>query len=96
MALTWPGKSLLLLLMLRMEVTVSHGVVCVCVMRVRRPVLAFHGTADKNIQPICETGFLVPGTSGFKHATDTGWYGRGVSVVTHAQAQSLHPVCVSH
>ncbi len=25
------------------------------------PVLAFHGTAVANIQPICETGFKVPG-----------------------------------
>ncbi|CAF5222027.1 unnamed protein product, partial [Rotaria magnacalcarata] len=24
------------------------------------PVLAFHGTAIANIQPICETGFKVP------------------------------------
>ncbi|UJR36762.1 hypothetical protein I4U23_029477 [Adineta vaga] len=41
------------------------------------PVLAFHGTAIANIQPICETGFKVPGQKGFKHATDTGYYGRG-------------------
>ncbi|CAF0808309.1 unnamed protein product [Adineta ricciae] len=41
------------------------------------PVLAFHGTAVANIQPICETGFKVPGQKGFKHATDTGYYGRG-------------------
>jgi aprataxin and PNK-like factor len=25
------------------------------------PVLAFHGTAVANIQPICETGFKIPG-----------------------------------
>ena len=25
------------------------------------PVLAFHGTAEGNIQPICESGFKVPG-----------------------------------
>ncbi|XP_060085829.1 uncharacterized protein LOC132565212 [Ylistrum balloti] len=42
------------------------------------PVLAFHGTDEKNIHPICETGFKVPGDSGFKHKTDTGWYGKGV------------------
>ncbi|CAF2086879.1 unnamed protein product [Rotaria magnacalcarata] len=41
------------------------------------PVLAFHGTAIANIQPICETGFKVPGQKGFKHATDSGYYGRG-------------------
>ncbi|XP_033761484.1 uncharacterized protein LOC117343249 [Pecten maximus] len=42
------------------------------------PVLAFHGTDEKNINPICETGFKVPGDTGFKHKTDTGWYGKGV------------------
>ncbi|XP_069111870.1 uncharacterized protein [Argopecten irradians] len=42
------------------------------------PVLAFHGTAEKNINPICETGFKVPGDTGFQHKTDTGWYGKGV------------------
>ncbi|XP_067650642.1 uncharacterized protein [Haliotis asinina] len=42
------------------------------------PVLAFHGTMEKNITPICETGFKVPGTAGFSHRTDTGWYGKGV------------------
>ena len=25
------------------------------------PILAFHGTAITNIQPICENGFKVPG-----------------------------------
>uniref|UniRef100_A0A8B8BMY6 Poly [ADP-ribose] polymerase n=1 Tax=Crassostrea virginica TaxID=6565 RepID=A0A8B8BMY6_CRAVI len=42
------------------------------------PVLAFHGTEVKNISKICDTGFRVPGRAGFKHATDTGWYGKGV------------------
>ncbi|XP_064647654.1 uncharacterized protein LOC135500253 [Lineus longissimus] len=42
------------------------------------PVLAFHGTDEDNIRPICETGFRVPGEQGFSHATDTGWYGLGV------------------
>ncbi|KAK7481278.1 hypothetical protein BaRGS_00027538 [Batillaria attramentaria] len=42
------------------------------------PVLAFHGTNESNITPICETGFKVPGESGFHHKTDTGWYGAGV------------------
>ncbi|CAF1352093.1 unnamed protein product [Rotaria sp. Silwood1] len=41
------------------------------------PILAFHGTAITNIQPICEKGFKVPGQEGFQHATDTGFYGRG-------------------
>ncbi|UJR09457.1 hypothetical protein I4U23_013696 [Adineta vaga] len=41
------------------------------------PVLAFHGTAVKNIQPICEKGFKVPGQAGFQHATDNGFWGRG-------------------
>ncbi|XP_050418622.2 uncharacterized protein LOC126831981 [Patella vulgata] len=42
------------------------------------PVLAFHGTQEKNITPICEKGFKSPGESGFKMRTDTGWYGAGV------------------
>uniref|UniRef100_A0A8B8BUY0 Poly [ADP-ribose] polymerase n=1 Tax=Crassostrea virginica TaxID=6565 RepID=A0A8B8BUY0_CRAVI len=42
------------------------------------PVLAFHGTEVKNISKICDTGFRVPGQAGFKHTTDTGWYGKGV------------------
>ena len=42
-----------------------------------QPVLAFHGTADANVRPICETGFRMPGVGGHKHATDTGWYGKG-------------------
>ncbi|CAF2070307.1 unnamed protein product [Rotaria magnacalcarata] len=41
------------------------------------PILAFHGTAVTNIQPICDNGFKVPGQDGFQHATDTGYYGRG-------------------
>lgn len=42
------------------------------------PVLAFHGTKQEYITPICETGFKVPGAGGHKHRTDTGWYGKGV------------------
>lgn len=41
------------------------------------PVLAFHGTKQEYITPICEAGFKVPG-AGHKHRTDTGWYGKGV------------------
>lgn len=42
------------------------------------PVLAFHGTKEENIHSICNTGFRVPGEANFEHATDTGYYGRGV------------------
>ncbi|XP_052247790.1 uncharacterized protein LOC127855914 [Dreissena polymorpha] len=42
------------------------------------PVLAFHGTMETNIKPICETGFKIPGHNGHAHRTDTGWYGKGV------------------
>ncbi|KAH3778194.1 hypothetical protein DPMN_179647 [Dreissena polymorpha] len=42
------------------------------------PVLAFHGTMETNIKPICETGFKIPGDNGHAHRTDTGWYGKGV------------------
>ena len=36
------------------------------------PVLAFHGTKERNIHSICNEGFRVPGEQGFRHATDTG------------------------
>ena len=36
------------------------------------PVLGFHGTKEKNIELICQTGFKVPGEEGFQHATDPG------------------------
>ncbi|CAL1528756.1 unnamed protein product [Lymnaea stagnalis] len=42
------------------------------------PILGFHGTDQKNIRPICENGFKAPGEKGFKHKTDSGWYGAGV------------------
>lgn len=42
------------------------------------PVLAFHGTLETNILPICEQGFKVPGSDGHSHRTDTGFYGKGV------------------
>nr|KAI8728513.1 CAunnamed protein product [Biomphalaria glabrata] len=42
------------------------------------PILGFHGTDQKNIRPICENGFKAPGDKGFKHKTDSGWYGAGV------------------
>ncbi|XP_077979334.1 uncharacterized protein LOC144434691 [Glandiceps talaboti] len=42
------------------------------------PVLAFHGTADANIDSIVKDGFKVPGQDGFKHSTDIGIYGRGL------------------
>lgn len=42
------------------------------------PVLAFHGTKETNIHSICNTGFRAPGDANFEHATDTGYYGRGV------------------
>eukprot|EP01097_Dermamoeba_algensis_P000312 TRINITY_DN1113_c0_g1_i2.p1 TRINITY_DN1113_c0_g1~~TRINITY_DN1113_c0_g1_i2.p1 ORF type:complete len:419 (+),score=112.04 TRINITY_DN1113_c0_g1_i2:144-1259(+) len=45
-----------------------------------KPIMAFHGTAMKNIIPICKNNFVVPGSSGTSvtHATDTGWYGKGI------------------
>jgi len=42
------------------------------------PVLGFHGTKEENIESICETGFRVPGEKSFQHASDPGWYGKGV------------------
>ncbi|GAM17278.1 hypothetical protein SAMD00019534_004530 [Acytostelium subglobosum LB1] len=42
------------------------------------PVFGFHGTASKNILSICSNNFSVPGSNGVKHATDSGWYGKGI------------------
>lgn len=54
--------------------------------------VAFHGTAEGNIPNITRVGLVVPGTTiefhsltgagehGVKHATDTGWYGKGTSI----------------
>ncbi|EFA86677.1 PARP domain-containing protein [Heterostelium album PN500] len=42
------------------------------------PVFGFHGTSAKNIIPICANNFSVPGTNGVDHATDSGWYGKGI------------------
>ncbi|KAK3108084.1 hypothetical protein FSP39_000847 [Pinctada imbricata] len=54
------------------------------------PVLAFHGTKEENITPICEKRIQSSrfvycsknvknhSDSGFAHRTDTGWYGKGV------------------
>ena len=38
------------------------------------PVLGFHGTKEKNIELICQTGFKVPGEEDFQHATDPGMF----------------------
>eukprot|EP01132_Coremiostelium_polycephalum_P005972 gene5972-7439_t len=42
------------------------------------PVFGFHGTSAKNINLICANNFVVPGNAGVKHATDSGWYGKGI------------------
>jgi len=41
--------------------------------------IVFHGTAVGNIPNIIRTGLLVPGQGNeVKHATDTGYYGKGI------------------
>ncbi|KAH3743886.1 hypothetical protein Pelo_14710 [Pelomyxa schiedti] len=41
--------------------------------------IAFHGTGKDREQGILSKGLLVPGSSsGVKHRTDSGWYGRGI------------------
>lgn len=48
--------------------------------------LAYHGTDPKNIDSICEKGLLVPGKgNNVGHATDTGWYGKGIYTSPNAQ-----------
>jgi len=46
--------------------------------------IGFHGTASKNIDNICRIGLVVPGTHGVGHATDTGWYGKGIYLSPNA------------
>eukprot|EP01114_Cavostelium_apophysatum_P018212 TRINITY_DN5591_c0_g1_i1.p1 TRINITY_DN5591_c0_g1~~TRINITY_DN5591_c0_g1_i1.p1 ORF type:complete len:684 (+),score=208.72 TRINITY_DN5591_c0_g1_i1:62-2053(+) len=46
--------------------------------RLYEPVLAFHGTAAGNVPNIVRAGLLVPGEKGHKHATDSGWWGKGI------------------
>ena len=43
-----------------------------------KPKLAFHGTRAEKIGSITDKGLLVPGTLGVTHATDSGWYGKGI------------------
>lgn len=45
------------------------------------PSIAYHGTAEANINSILEKGLLVPGKGAGKdvgHATDNGWWGGGI------------------
>eukprot|EP01119_Soliformovum_irregulare_P011711 TRINITY_DN2962_c0_g1_i1.p1 TRINITY_DN2962_c0_g1~~TRINITY_DN2962_c0_g1_i1.p1 ORF type:complete len:560 (+),score=137.88 TRINITY_DN2962_c0_g1_i1:29-1708(+) len=42
------------------------------------PTIAFHGTAAANIPNIVRIGLVVPGSHGVQHATDTGFYGKGI------------------
>jgi len=43
-----------------------------------KPVWAYHGTKAARMSSIESKGLLVPGTNGVTHATDSGWYGRGI------------------
>ncbi|ELR24964.1 UBA/TSN domain containing protein [Acanthamoeba castellanii str. Neff] len=46
-----------------------------------RPSMAYHGTAEQNIESILDKGLLVPGKGKGKdvgHATDTGFWGGGI------------------
>jgi len=43
-----------------------------------KPVWAYHGTKAARMSSIEQKGLLVPGASGVTHATDSGWYGRGI------------------
>eukprot|EP01087_Luapelamoeba_hula_P016273 TRINITY_DN49_c1_g1_i1.p1 TRINITY_DN49_c1_g1~~TRINITY_DN49_c1_g1_i1.p1 ORF type:complete len:816 (+),score=176.19 TRINITY_DN49_c1_g1_i1:2-2449(+) len=44
-----------------------------------QPRLAYHGTAEHNIDSILDKGLLVPGQDkAVGHATDTGWWGKGI------------------
>jgi len=46
-----------------------------------QPQIAYHGTAETNINSILERGLLVPGVGeghDVTHATDNGWWGKGI------------------
>jgi len=46
-----------------------------------QPKIAYHGTAEANINSILERGLLVPGMGeggDVRHATDNGWWGKGI------------------
>jgi len=53
-----------------------------------RPNIAYHGTAEQNINSILERGLLVPGRGTGKdvgHATDSGWWGGGIYLAPDPQ-----------
>ena len=46
-----------------------------------KPNIAYHGTSQNNINSILDRGLLVPGVgkgADVKHATDSGWWGKGI------------------
>jgi diadenosine tetraphosphate (Ap4A) HIT family hydrolase len=46
-----------------------------------QPQIAYHGTAEGNIDSILDRGLLVPGMgegTDVAHATDNGWWGKGI------------------
>ncbi len=58
---------------------------------VAKPKICYHGTAKKNFDKITESGLKVPDGRKLKHATDSGWYGKGIYVskdITYAKAYS--------
>jgi hypothetical protein len=46
--------------------------------------MAFHGTSPYNIENILKIGLVVPGTHGVEHATDTGYWGKGIYLSPNA------------
>jgi len=56
-------------------------------MTLASPNMAYHGTAETNINSILERGLLVPGRGKGKdigHATDTGFWGGGIYLSPNA------------
>jgi len=57
--------------------------------QVATPQIAYHGTAEANIGSILEKGLLVPGQGpdgrNVKHATDTGYWGKGIYLSPNSQ-----------
>jgi len=52
------------------------------------PSIAYHGTAEANINNILDKGLLVPGKGAgatVAHATDSGWWGGGIYLAPNCQ-----------
>eukprot|EP00808_Paulinella_micropora_P000824 g34800.t1 len=60
-----------------------------------RVQLAFHGTSQRRVRGIEAKGLVVPGQDPtVAHATDTGWFGRGIYVARDMQMSLWYGSCL--